>query len=430
MVRVLPPQPHPDHIRNEAKSVLKAHATGDPSVCATLRLLHRFKDAGDKDILAAEVALNEAQLALALDYGFKCWDDLKRHVQQVSGAPQEDEPRPGAIIAEGAPAGDCNVNRYARALTMTLSHAGAACDYHTVMGDSGLAFILQADAFVTPWGKPSKVVDIGWWPLDWWGALQQVEHVGRCVGLELSVIHGERGLFVKDPEMLYTATFQKPLTAALTRGVLPIAMASDCWVITCCDDGEPPLLGCRSTFNGHERKRVPEYPHAAIVPGKPCKMLVRGEADRMALEYAVALIREKVRPRFIGCLEQPATSTAGKTTGAGSYALWAKLLRDDEVWGAPFYHSNVFGNLVVNRRSAPPYVRAIAGRHPKVGVHLEEAACAFEAVIGKAETADTEDDTMAARQGREALARLVEEIAAIEAAAADAMECASRMIRG
>ena len=73
MTRVLPPHPNVDHLKNEAKALHKAHKNREAATCKTLRLLHRFRDASDEQILAAKLALNEALFALAMDYGFKDW---------------------------------------------------------------------------------------------------------------------------------------------------------------------------------------------------------------------------------------------------------------------------------------------------------------------------------------------------------------------
>ena len=75
---------------------------------------------------------------------------------------------------------------------MALAHAGVESDYHTVMGDSGLAFITQADAYATPWGKPVDKVDIGWWPLDPWGLFMRLEFLGRASGRTLQTGPGGR----------------------------------------------------------------------------------------------------------------------------------------------------------------------------------------------------------------------------------------------
>src|SRR3989339_1230891 len=84
MSRILPNKPNLQHLKNEAKTLAKSHDNKEPDVCETLRLLNRFSRASDQEILDSELSLNEAQYALAMDYGFKSWNDLKRHVANKS----------------------------------------------------------------------------------------------------------------------------------------------------------------------------------------------------------------------------------------------------------------------------------------------------------------------------------------------------------
>ena len=66
---VLPPQPHIDHLRREARDLLRAARAADAA--ATVRILA----VSDRPTLAA------AQLAVARDYGFPSWAKLKIEVQ-------------------------------------------------------------------------------------------------------------------------------------------------------------------------------------------------------------------------------------------------------------------------------------------------------------------------------------------------------------
>lgn len=86
MARSLPPRPTLEHLKKEARALFKAHKAGDAKACDTLRLLRRFAKANDEEILKAELALSEAQFALAVDYGFASWDKLKSHVQSARPA--------------------------------------------------------------------------------------------------------------------------------------------------------------------------------------------------------------------------------------------------------------------------------------------------------------------------------------------------------
>ena len=87
MNRTLPLKPSLNQLRNQAKDLLKDHRKGETSVCDTLRLLHRFSNASDADILAADLALHDAQFALALRYGFRSWDALGKSVRARNQRP-------------------------------------------------------------------------------------------------------------------------------------------------------------------------------------------------------------------------------------------------------------------------------------------------------------------------------------------------------
>ena len=106
MPRTLPQNPSVRFLQKEAKDLLKAHKSSDPSCCPTLRYHFRFSRSADAEILKAEVSLQEVQHALALDYGCKSWIDLKARVESVptvdvqeSGNPEAKE-RFRAIVLE------------------------------------------------------------------------------------------------------------------------------------------------------------------------------------------------------------------------------------------------------------------------------------------------------------------------------------------
>ena len=105
----------------------------------------------------------------------------------------ETEARPGAFLLDVDVSGKKNTNRFGYAYYQSLRAAGAACDYDTVMGDSGLAFILQADSVHPAWGKPVDQLDIGWWPLDPFGAKMRLDFLGRASGVEIPLPVVQRG---------------------------------------------------------------------------------------------------------------------------------------------------------------------------------------------------------------------------------------------
>ena len=81
MSRNLPPRADLTQLRHQAKDLLKSQQKGESHVCPVLRLLRRFAGSSDEQILSAELALHEAQYALAMDYGFGSWNELRTHVE-------------------------------------------------------------------------------------------------------------------------------------------------------------------------------------------------------------------------------------------------------------------------------------------------------------------------------------------------------------
>lgn len=76
MTKSLPPNPSVKFLKLEAKSLLKTHRRADPSCCDVLRNLHQFKDKPAPEILKSEIGLQQVQFALAMEYGFKNWEEL------------------------------------------------------------------------------------------------------------------------------------------------------------------------------------------------------------------------------------------------------------------------------------------------------------------------------------------------------------------
>jgi len=86
---MLHPHPNLEVLKKQAKEILRVHKLADGSresgvrtvySCETLRFLDRFAGRPDSEILEAGIKLTDAQHALALQYGFKSWQALKRQV--------------------------------------------------------------------------------------------------------------------------------------------------------------------------------------------------------------------------------------------------------------------------------------------------------------------------------------------------------------
>jgi hypothetical protein len=82
-VRRLPPNPSLDHLKYQAKDLLKGLAAGDPAVAQLIREFHpRFANATDAKIFAAPFKLSDAQLTIAREAGFPSWTRLKHHIEK------------------------------------------------------------------------------------------------------------------------------------------------------------------------------------------------------------------------------------------------------------------------------------------------------------------------------------------------------------
>lgn len=95
----LPPRPSLDHLKKQAKALLKAHRSGDRRSCSSLKQhLPRFALKSDAEILAAEVSLHDAQCVIAREHGFGHWSAMRLAV--LTGAePRREEGRARSVPA-------------------------------------------------------------------------------------------------------------------------------------------------------------------------------------------------------------------------------------------------------------------------------------------------------------------------------------------
>jgi hypothetical protein len=82
-VRRLPSNPDLDHLKYQAKDLLKEHAARNAGAAQRLREFHpSFHRATDAEIFAAHLKLSDAQLTIARESGFPSWPRLKRHIEK------------------------------------------------------------------------------------------------------------------------------------------------------------------------------------------------------------------------------------------------------------------------------------------------------------------------------------------------------------
>ncbi|MBK4215619.1 VOC family protein [Paracoccus caeni] len=75
--------------QKRAKLLCRWHRDGNTSIGEKVRLLPRFRDLTDQEILNAPLTLMQAQEIVAIEAGFRNWADLKAHADPVPANPQD-----------------------------------------------------------------------------------------------------------------------------------------------------------------------------------------------------------------------------------------------------------------------------------------------------------------------------------------------------
>ena len=90
MSKQLPPRPHLDQLKKQAKELLKGHQAARPAAVAAIKEhFPRLSDASEAEILRAEITLQNAQHVVACEYGFAGWDELSAAIAPLV----EEEPQ-------------------------------------------------------------------------------------------------------------------------------------------------------------------------------------------------------------------------------------------------------------------------------------------------------------------------------------------------
>ena len=92
-VRPLPENPSLQHLKYQAKDLLKGHTAREAAVAQRIREFHpRYAKASDPEIFSAHLTLSDAQLAIARECGFASWARLKRRVEKPTASDQMTRP--------------------------------------------------------------------------------------------------------------------------------------------------------------------------------------------------------------------------------------------------------------------------------------------------------------------------------------------------
>lgn len=90
-VRPLPTNPSLQHLKYQAKDLLKAQAARDAAAAQMLREFHPWmRELTDDEIFRANLRLSDAQLTIAREAGFPSWARLKRHIEKPTLADRLD----------------------------------------------------------------------------------------------------------------------------------------------------------------------------------------------------------------------------------------------------------------------------------------------------------------------------------------------------
>jgi ankyrin repeat protein len=92
-VRRLPSNPNLDHLKYQAKDLLKERTARSSGAAQRIREFHpRFRRAVDAEIFDARLSLSDVQLTIAHEYGFPSWARLKRHIEKPTVSDRLDLP--------------------------------------------------------------------------------------------------------------------------------------------------------------------------------------------------------------------------------------------------------------------------------------------------------------------------------------------------
>lgn len=83
----LPDRSNLDHLRKQAKDLIRSYRGGDPGSLARFRgALPAAAGRGDDEIASLDLRLHDAQSCLAREHGFASWTDLRRYVEAQSAS--------------------------------------------------------------------------------------------------------------------------------------------------------------------------------------------------------------------------------------------------------------------------------------------------------------------------------------------------------
>lgn len=347
-VRPLPSDPSLEHLRKQARRLLRRARAGDAGAVALIREWHPRADAA----LAAP-SLADAQIAIARSHGFRAWADLKRHLAAIAphvfsppAAPPGQEPLADAFLRLAC----LDYERWqpadaAAASRLLAAHpdlAGASVHTAAAAGDVErvAAFLRDDPAQAQARGGP-----YGWEPL-LYACYSRLDEPGR------STLEAARRLLAHGAD---------PNAGFLWHGLLP------------------PFTALTGAFgSGENARRQPAHPRAVAL----ARLLLEAGADpndgqalynrhfdaddrHLELLLAHGLGRDRGGPwmtRFRGRLEEPAQLLAEE--------LWSAARKNYPARAALLVAHGADVDRPGRRDGRTPYQAAVRAGHLDLAAYL------------------------------------------------------------
>jgi len=328
-------------------------------------------------------------------------------------------------------------------LVMVLESLNIAADYDTLMGDSGMAFVCQAEALHKKGGKVEKHLNTNW-PFSF---VTRVDFLSQTLGRRLKLEYLPD--YASGAASLREFNYEHVLPAIETEvkeGRPVLGLDSSSMVVTGYKRAPDGVLDSFFVhWPGPHANRLStfeEYLVGVVAVGGPIPQLDRKEADRLVIQHAVSLGRDALShgvsfpevPDASGdsdCIPNPEDVVTSRTyyTGCESFAVWKYSIMD-ETSQAYEERGYAYRNLALLRRSAPVYLRAMALRHPEnVAKALNQAADFYDQVLNELPDLNDYDPVYPSEETRQEAADRISRIATLEAKAIESLEEAKGAIR-
>ena len=373
MTRALPEKPSLVQLKKQAKNVLKAHQAGDRSACETLAYHPLFKGKSPEAILKTEVDLQQAQHALAIEYGFENWSQMKEAVELRGGRRTIAADMAGKVRREGSRTWIAGLEKghwggeseqqdtltgSLSAILLLLGHEEATFNYLVAL--SGSAFRVQIGEEDWDIGAPYSA-----------NGFDCSAVIAPAMGYRLKM------LWVKEGDAGSKQEVFQAIARSIDDGCPVVYSAEEAGAIVGYDSaaGTHAVRNPGAGEDGYEwRELAWEWRAAGILTRT--RTVSKAERARESLVRAVALAKTPTHRGFAG--------------GFRAYEMWAERLEDDAKYAGIdeeklryYCHSN--GHMSCSHATARnfvgKYLRGLAEDYPaEVGSHLLNAARKYEAL--------------------------------------------------